>query len=96
MLVCIGKWRLLPKSWDGVNGLYSKTGKQIIKEAERQERLSMPGEKHAADDNFIGVMKLDEFEDTFNHYLDDGNEMLDPLEYWIKFVDENGQKLEGM
>lgn len=90
MLVCVGKWKLLPKSWDGINSLYSKTGKQIIKEAERQERLSKPGEKHAADDRFIGIFTLQEFEEEFNGYLDDGHEMMNALDYWIKFVDDDG------
>ena len=93
MLVCIGKYELLPKSWEGVNGLYSKTGKQIIEEAKRQESLSMPGEEHAADDKFIGTFTLKEFEETFNQYLDDGHEMLNPIEYWIKFIDDDGNQV---
>lgn len=93
MVVCVGKWKLLPDDWEGMESLYSKTGQEIIAEARRQEELSMPGEKHAADDKFIGVMELVEFEEEFNGYLDDGHEMLNPLDYWIKFVDDNGNKL---
>jgi len=93
--VCIGRWDLLPKKWDGINTLYRKTGKEIIAEAVRQKYLIMPGEKYDEMDDFVGVMDLVTFEETFNHYIDDGGDELNPVTHWIKFVDEKDRKLKG-
>ena len=96
MKVCIGRWDLLPKKWDGRNALYQKTGKELIAEATRQEMLIMGGEYHDDMDNFVGVLDLVAFEEEFNRYLDDGHAELSPTTHWIKFVDDKNHKLVGL
>lgn len=97
MKVCIGRWDLLPKNWDRVNTLYRKTGKEIINEATREEKLIFWGEKGArVDDDFVGVFDLATFEEMFNRYLDDGHEDLNPITHWIKFVNDGSRKLVSL
>lgn len=93
MQVCVGRWDLLPKEWDGINGLYNKSGRSIIKEADREETVA---EKEYPDDRFIGVFSLVEFEEELNQYIDDGRKYFSPVTHWVKFVYGSGKKLEGV
>lgn len=93
MKVCVGRWDLLPEEWDGINGLYNKSGKAILKEAEREE--SAAAEEYP-DDRFIGVFSLAEFEEEMNGFIDDGKDDFSPVTHWIKFVYGSGKKLEGL
>ena len=93
MQVCVGRWDLLPEEWDGINGLYNKSGKAILKEAEREEAAAA---KEYPDDRFIGVFSLVEFEEELNQYIDDGRDDFSPVTHWVKFVYGSGKKLEGV
>lgn len=100
MKVCIGRFDWLPKNWDGINDLYDRSGAEIIAEAERQSSEIMQSDDQyfalQNNDRFVGVHELVEFEEEFNHWLDDGRDLFSPLTHWIKFVDDNGNKLPGI
>ena len=89
MKVCVGRWNLLPEDWDGINGLYGKSGKAILKEE------AVAAEEYP-DDRFIGVFSLVEFEEELNQYIDDGRDDFSPVTHWVKFVYGSGRKLEGV
>ena len=72
--VYVGRWSLLPKEWEGINGLYEKSEAEIHAEICREVDLM-------EEDTFIAVYTIEEFEDTFNR--DDGE--LRGCTYWIKF-----------
>lgn len=93
MKVCVGRWNLLPKDWDGINGLYNKSGKAILKEAEREE--SVAAEKYPSD-RFVGVFSLREFEEEINQNIDGWSHCFSSVTHWIKFVYGSGKKLEGL
>ena len=93
MQVCVGRWDLLPEEWDGINGLYEKSGRAIIKEAEREESMAFD---RFPDDHFVGVFSLAEFEEEMNGFIDDGKDDFSPVTHWIKFVYGSGKKLEGL
>lgn len=93
MKICVGRRELLPKDWDGINGLYKKSGKAILKEAEREESVAFD---RFPDDRFIGVFSLVEFEEELNQYIDDERDDFSPVTHWVKFVYGSGKKLEGV
>lgn len=73
MKVYVGKWSILPKDWDGINGLYEKSEDEIYQEIKRQWLES--------GDNLIECYTPEEFEETFNHDTDGS---LTTNEYFIK------------
>lgn len=79
MTIYVGRWDLLPKSWEGINGLYEKEEKEISDEINRQ--MNKFYEKNGYDDNNIGRYTATEFEETFNQDLDDE---LKTSKYFIK------------
>ncbi len=74
MKIYVGRWNLLPDSWEGYNGLSEKSEAQISDEVLRQGFL-------CAEPNYIGVYDAEEFEDTFNQCL---THFIDSKDYWIK------------
>lgn len=62
MKIYIGRWDLLPESWEGVNGLDEKSEKEIIAEVRREVDID-------EDDYYIAIYEPEEFEATFNHTL---------------------------
>lgn len=75
--IYIGRWDLLPKEWDGINGLYEKGEREIWEEISRQSEES--------EDRYIGSYTLTWFEEEFNG---DNRASLNGTTYFIKiFVD---------
>lgn len=93
MQVCVGRWDLLPEEWEGINGLYEKSGRDIVKEAEREEAICAT---LFPDDRYVGVFSLVEFEEEINGFIDDGRDDFSSVTHWIKFVYGSGKKLEGL
>lgn len=96
VMVCIGRWDLLPPSWDGINGLYHQPAKAIIEEAERERILLDHDVKEGlGPDNFVGVMTLEQFEEECNNFIDDAHGDFTPVTHWVKFVTECGTIVNG-
>lgn len=96
VMVCIGRWDLLPPSWEGINGLYHQPAKAIIKEAERERNLlDWDVKEGLGPDDFVGVMTLEQFEEESNNWVDDGHEDFTPASHWVKFVTEFGTIVNG-
>lgn len=74
MKIYVGRWDLLPEEWEGVNGLYEKSEKEIEAEVSREVDLD-------EEDCFIAIYEDEEFEETFNHTL---TEHISSNKYWIK------------
>ena len=76
MRIYVGRWDLLPKEWEGFNGLAEKDEEEI--KAELSREIGMDRGYH---DNFLAIYTRAEFEDTFNGDLlgDFNNE-----KYWIR------------
>lgn len=74
--IYVGRWDLLPKEWEGINGLYEKTDEEIKNEVDREKKTD-----DGYYDYFVGVYTLKEFEETFNG---DDSEKLTGITYWIK------------
>lgn len=73
MKIYVGRWDLLPKEWEGINGLYEKSELEIYQEVKREWLES--------GDNAIDSYSLAEFEEEFNANRDVG---FMGGEYWIK------------
>lgn len=73
MNIYVGRWDLLPKEWEGINGMYEKSEDEIYQEVKRQWLES--------GDNLIEVYTPQEFEETFNSGIIVG---FNTEEYWIK------------
>ena len=71
----VGKWKLLPEEWEGINGLYEKSEDEIRAEVVRELDIS------EYCDDFIGIYTREEFEETFNG---DDEGALDGVTYWVK------------
>ena len=96
VMVCIGRWDLLPPSWEGIHGLYHQPAKAIIEEAERERNLLDYNVNEAlGPDNFVGVMTLEQFEEESNNWLDDGHEDFASGTHWVKFVTQCGTIVNG-
>lgn len=79
MKIYVGRWDLLPESWEGINGLYGKSEEEIRKEVYRQiERFRNLTD---GDDPNIDSYTAKEFEAFFNGKLDDH---ISSEDYWIK------------
>ena len=72
--IYIGRWKLLPKEWEGYNGLSEKSEEEIKAEVSREVDIM-------EEDTFIAVYEPDEFEETFNQCL---TRFISSREYWIK------------
>lgn len=92
MLIYVGRWDLLPKDWEGVNGLYVKSQAEIESEVEREEH---DVNDLCIDDRFIGRYTPEEFEEELNHFIDDSREDFSCVTHWIKFFNDEGRKLVG-
>lgn len=78
MTIYVGRWDLLPESWEGVNGLYEKSEEEIRAEISREVDLEEW-------DHEIAVYTPAEFEETFNHTL---TQHLSSQRYWIKIFSD--------
>lgn len=79
MKIYVGRWDLLPESWEGYNGLSEASEKEIKNEIKFQQHALL--QRTGYEDDFIGVYEPDEFEDTFNQCL---TRFIDSKDYWIK------------
>lgn len=81
MTIYVGKWSLLPESWEGINGLYEKSEEEIKAEVMR-EFIAQNDKPFDGDiDPLIGNYTPEQFEETFNA---DNNSTLHGTTYWIK------------
>ena len=78
MTIYVGRWDLLPESWEGVNGLYEKSEEEIRAEISREVYLDECDPK-------IAVYEPADFEETFNHTQ---TQHLSSQRYWIKFFED--------
>lgn len=74
MTIYVGRWDLLPDSWEGYNGLCEKSEEEIKAEVSREVDIM-------EEDTFIAVYTPEEFEETFNQCL---TRFITSQEYWIK------------
>lgn len=74
MTIYVGKWDLLPESWEGINGLYEKSEEEIKAEVEREEALETGC-------YYLGCYTPRQFEEEFNG---DNFAELHGTNYWIK------------
>lgn len=72
--IYVGRWDLLPASWEGYNGLSEKSEEEIKAEVSREVNIM-------EEDSFIAVYEPYEFEETFNQCL---TRFISSREYWIK------------
>lgn len=79
MKIYVGRWDLLPLSWEGINGLNKADKKTICEELARE--IEEYDDTHPITDKLMGVYTLKEFEDEFN-YDTKGRFTTDT--YWIK------------
>ena len=80
MIIYVGRWDLLPKDWDVINGLYEKSKEELSAEINRQ--MNAYYDIHKEDDFNIGSYTGDEFEETFNG---DNAGTFNGTTYFIKF-----------
>ena len=81
MKIYVGRWDLLPEDWEGVEGLYDRTEKEIADEVDREIGVWARRPPYNQYNNFMGFYSPEEFEETFNHTL---TEFIDSKDYWIK------------
>lgn len=74
MKIYVGRWDLLPASWEGYNGLSEKVEPEISREISREIDV-------CEEDIFIAVYTPEEFEETFNQCL---TRFINSNTYWIK------------
>lgn len=72
-LVLVGRWKALPRDWEGINSLYEKEPQEIHNEIKRQ--------RIKTGDAFIDHYTPEEFEETFN-----GCDALSCRTYFIKII----------
>ena len=77
--VYVGLWSLLPEDWEGINGLYEKSEKEIREEVKRQGEILV--KKHYDGGEYVGIYESFPFEETFNGD-DEGD--FNGTTYWIK------------
>lgn len=88
MKVYVGRWDLLPKDWEGINGLYEKSEEEIRYEISRE--IDEWAKTHHVESNLIGAYTMAEFEEQFNG---DNNSELHGTTYFVKFFDENNKSV---
>lgn len=77
MTIYVGRWDLLPKEWEGYNGLSEKSEAEIREEISREV-------SECEEDYFIAIYTPEEFEETFNQCL---TEFISSREHWIKIFE---------
>lgn len=79
MKIYVGRWDVLPASWEGYNGLCERGENEILHEVSEQQRVcrNRPCDK----DYYPGVYTPKQFEETFNS---DINNDFRTDTYWIK------------
>lgn len=82
MKIYVGRWSLLPPEWEGINGLYEKSEKEIADEISRQ--VTKYAKIHGIEDNLIAIYTPAEFEETFNG---DENTLIGGT-YFVKFFED--------
>lgn len=80
MEIYVGRWDLLPDSWEGYNGLSEKSEEEIKAEVKR-EIDAWEDIYHNPYNNFMGFYSPKDFEDTFNQCL---THFINSKDYWIK------------
>ena len=78
-IIYVGKWELLPKEVEGINGLYNKPQWWIREEVVRE--ISGWSKQHPYEETLIGPYSLESFEETFNG---DDEASLNGATYWMK------------
>ncbi len=87
MKIYVGRWDLLPEEWEGINGLYEKSEKEIKAEISRQvDEMDKTGDN----DNTVAIYTPAEFEETFN----DDNGELNGGKYWMKIFNRGKSVLD--
>lgn len=79
MTIYVGRWNLLPESWEGYNGLSEKSEEEINAETKRQQEFLLQDTGY--EDDFVGSYSPEEFDDTFNQCL---TRFIDSKDYWIR------------
>lgn len=79
MKIYVGRWNLLPESWEGYNGLSEKSEEEIKAEVKRQNNNLQLYTGY--EDDFVGEYPPEVFEDVFNQCL---TRFIDSKDYWIK------------
>ena len=77
MRIYVGLWSLLPKEWEGYNGLVEKTEEEINAELSRE--IALPEGYY---DNILAIYTRKEFEETLNQDL---NHEFRTDKYWVRF-----------
>ena len=79
MTIYVGRWDMLPESWNGINGLMERWENEIQHEALEEQRVCMA---RAFDkDHYPGSYSPKQFEETFNG---DINNDFRTDTYWIR------------
>lgn len=81
MKIYVGRWDLLPASWEGYNGLSEKSEEEIKLEVTREINVWADMPPYNPYNNFMGFYTHQEFEETFNQCL---THFIDSKDYWIK------------
>lgn len=81
MKIYVGRWNLLPDSWEGYNGLSEKSEEEIKAEVTREINAWADMPPYNPYNNFMGFYSPEEFEETFNQCL---THFIDSKDYWIK------------
>ena len=79
MKIYVGRWDLLPVSWEGYNGISEKVEPEISRELSRE--IDEYAKTHTKEDILMGVYNEVEFEETFNQDIE---ERFNTQTYWIK------------
>lgn len=79
MKIFVGRWDLLPASWEGINGLTKSNQEEIMRELSRE--IEEYDDTHPRTDPRMGVYTPEEFEDEFNY---DTKNNFTTETYWIK------------
>lgn len=75
MTIYVGKWSLLPQSWEGYNGLIQKSRDEVYKEIRRQHLV--------CGDSLIDTYTPKEFEEMFNQDLE---KRFNTEDYFIRII----------
>lgn len=79
MKIYVGRWDLLPLSWEGINGLERADEREICDELSRE--VTEYDDNHPVTDNRMGIYSPEEFEAEFNY--DTKGQFTTDI-YWIK------------
>lgn len=79
MKIYVGRWDLLPASYEGINWIERATQRQVLEEIGRE--IEEYADTHPVEDNRMGVYTPKEFEAEFNY---DTKGQFTTETYWIK------------